>query len=184
MNGFGAATVLAITTAYRVDSIMLLPVLNLGAAISSMVARSKGAGDQERIRKYFKSGMVMMILVSAVLALAMFLFGAFFVGIFGVTGEALEMGKSFFRDLSIFYTFFGIATVLRSVLEGLGDITCCSIIGVVVLGLRIMLSYILKPICSGRTIAFAEGIAWIAMLGLFALRILWQHRRASARTEG
>lgn len=183
MNGFGAATVLAITTAYRVDSIMLLPVLNLGAAISSMVARSKGADDQERIRKYFKSGMAMMILVSAVLALAMFLFGAFFVGIFGVTGEALKMGETFFRDLSIFYTIFGIATVLRSVLEGLGDITCCSVIGVIVLGLRIALSYILKPICGGRTIAFAEGISWIVMLGLFALRILWQHRRASARAE-
>ena len=35
MNGFGTATVAAITTAYRVDSIILLPIINLGAGIST-----------------------------------------------------------------------------------------------------------------------------------------------------
>lgn len=39
MNSFGATTVLAVTTAYRVDCITLLPIINLGAAISIMTDR-------------------------------------------------------------------------------------------------------------------------------------------------
>jgi len=174
MNGFGASTVLAVTTAYRVDSIMLLPVINLGSAISSMVARSKGAGNEERIKNYLWTGLALMVGISGVLALAMYLFGAYFVGFFGVTGEALAIGDTFFRDLSMFYVFFGVATVLRSVLEGIGDITYCSIIGISSLALRIVDSDLLRPVLMERSIAFAEGIAWLALLLFMLLRVVYK----------
>lgn len=175
MNGFGASTVLAITTAYRVDSIMLLPVINLGAAVSSMTARSKGAGDGERIRSYLKNGLVMIIAVALLLSAAMFLLGAQFVAIFGVTGEALQAGRQFFRDLSVFYTLFGIGFVLKSVLEGIGDITFCSAMGIITLGVRIAASYALRPVFLGRTIAIAEGVSWVFMMVLYGVRV-WLKR--------
>ena len=118
MNSFGSVTVLAITTAYRVDSMMLLPIINLGAAISSMAARAKGAEDKAKIRSSFFTGLALMVAVSGVLTVIMFLFGAEFVAIFGVGGEALSIGRQFFRDLSVFYVMFGVSVVLRSVLEG------------------------------------------------------------------
>jgi len=181
MNGFGASTVLAITTAYRVDSIMLLPVINLGSAISSMVARAKGEEDNEKIKNNLWSGLGLMIGISGVLALAMYLFGAAFVGFFGVTGEALQIGEEFFRDLSIFYVLFGVATVLRSVLEGMGDITYCSAIGITTLGIRIAFSYILKPVCAERAIAFAEGITWICLLLFMLIRVLYKSNKIFGR---
>ena len=177
MNGFGSVTVLAITTAYRVDSMMLLPIFNLGAAISSMTARAKGASDDAKIRSCFVTGSWLMISVCVVLSVFMYLFGAWFVGIFGVTGEALAIGTQFFRDLSIFYTLFGVGIVLRSVLEGIGDITCASLIGVGMLVERIGLSYLLRSVLAERTIAIAEGIAWILTLVLFIWRIRVMHRR-------
>ena len=177
MNSFGSSTVLAITTAYRVDCMMLLPIVNLGAAISSMSARAKGADDSAKIRSCFKTGLAMMVTVAVVLSVVMFLFGAQFVALFGVTGEALETGRQFFRDLSVFYTLFGIGIVLRSVLEGTGDITCCSLIGIGMLGARIALSYLLRPVLAGRTIAIAEGIAWILMLLVLILRTAYMHRK-------
>lgn len=183
MNGFGAVTVLAITTAYRVDSIMLLPIVNLGAAISSMVARAKGAGNDARIRSCLKTGLILMSVTAAILSVCMYLFGAYFIAIFGVAGKSLDIGKSFFRDLSVFYTLFGIAVVLRSVLEGVGDITCSSIIGIATLALRILFSYLLAPFLSERTIAFAEGIAWIGMLLFLIFRILSKHRDTLCRSD-
>lgn len=177
MNGFGASTVLAITTAYRVDSIMLLPVINLGSAISSMVARAKGEDNYEKVNNNLWSGLGLMIVISGVLALAMYLFGAEFVGFFGVTGEALQIGEEFFRDLSIFYVLFGIATVLRSVLEGTGDITYCSVIGITTLGIRIAFSYILRPVFAERAIAFAEGITWICLLLFMLMRVIYKNNK-------
>ncbi|MBR2502881.1 MAG: MATE family efflux transporter, partial [Oscillospiraceae bacterium] len=53
MNGFGTATVAAITTAYRVDCIALLPVINLGSGISTLAAQSYGAGDHKKAWKVF-----------------------------------------------------------------------------------------------------------------------------------
>ena len=177
MNGFGSVTVLAITTAYRVDSMMLLPIFNLGAAISSMAARAKGASDREKLKSCFFSGLVMMLIVSVVLSVVMFLWGAQFVSIFGVGGEALMIGRQFFRDLSVFYALFGVGIVLRSVLEGAGDITCASVIGMGMLGVRILLSYVLKPILAERTIAIAEGIAWCRMLAALVWRTWDRHQK-------
>ncbi|MBQ2846327.1 MAG: MATE family efflux transporter [Firmicutes bacterium] len=172
MNSFGAVTVLAITTAYRVDTIMLLPILNLGAAVSTMTAQSKGSGDADRIKSCLKSGLSMMTAVSISLALVMFFFGSAFVAFFGVSGEALSVGRLFFKDLACFYVLFGIATLLRGVLEGIGDITFCSIVGIIVLGVRIAFSYILDPFVAGRAIAFAEGISWTVFMLIMILRIL------------
>lgn len=176
MNNFGASTVLAITTAYRVDSIMLLPVINLGSAVSSMVARAKGTGDRCRIRKCLNAGLALMVALSGGLALVMFFFGASFVGFFGVTGEALAIGKLFFRELSIFYVLFGISMVLRSTLEGIGDITYCSIIGVVSLAIRIGASYWLRPAIGNRAIAIAEGISWCLLLAMITGRFLQKRK--------
>lgn len=171
MNSFGAATVLAVTTAYRVDCITLLPIINLGAAISIIAAQASGAGNRKKIRDCLKAGIVLMLLISGLLAAAMFAFGAWFVALFGVTGNALEQGKVFFQDLSIFYPVFGISIVLQSLLEGIGDISFCSVIGVASLALRIALSYALRPIFAERTIAIAEGIVWVTTLSVFALRM-------------
>ena len=170
-NSFGAITVLAVTTAYRVDGLILLPIFNLGAAISSLAAQAKGAGDTARMRNYLTTGMKLMLGISAVLTVVTYFFGADFIAFFGVTGQALAEGRVFFEDLSLFYIFFGIATVFRSLLEGIGDITYCSTIGVVSLALRIAASYLLAPFAAERTIAFAEGIAWCVLLLFTAVRI-------------
>ena len=177
MNSFGSVTVLAITTAYRVDSMMLLPIFNLGAAVSSMAARAKGARDDRKIHSCFTTGTLLMVAVCVVLSVFMFLCGAWFVGIFGVTGDALAIGSQFFRDLSIFYTLFGVGIVMRSVLEGVGDITCASLIGMGMLGARIGFSYLLRPVFAERTIAIAEGIAWILMLLALVWRMAYLHRK-------
>lgn len=48
MNGFGDQTVAAITTAYRVDTVLLLPIVNFGSGVATMVAQNIGAGHPER----------------------------------------------------------------------------------------------------------------------------------------
>ena len=87
------------------------------------------------------------------------------------------IGRQFFRDLSVFYALFGVGIVLRSVLEGAGDITCASVIGMGMLGVRILLSYVLKPILAERTIAIAEGIAWCLMLAALVWRTWDRHQK-------
>ena len=49
MNGFGEQTVAAITTAYRVDTVIFLPIINFGSGIATMVSQKIEAGERERV---------------------------------------------------------------------------------------------------------------------------------------
>ena len=60
MNGFGAQTVSAITTAYRVDTVILLPITNLGSGIATVVAQNIGAGKADRAKKAIRAGSAIM----------------------------------------------------------------------------------------------------------------------------
>ncbi len=171
MNGFGTATVAAITTAYRVDCIALLPVINLGSGISTLVAQSYGAGDKKRAWNIFKSGVGLMIIVSSVLTLLVVTFGGKMVEIFGAGPEVVAIGTDFFRSLAKFYVIYGLAMACRGYIEGLGEVLYSSIIGVTALAVRIINSYALKPVFDNMVIAYAEGISWTLLLALFAARI-------------
>ena len=167
MNGFGSPTVAAVTTAYRIDSIMLLPVINLGAAISTMVAQSKGAGETPKIKKFLFSGIGMMAVVSVVLSVLMYFFGGDLIALFGVEAEASAIGTRFFRSISGFYILFATANAFRGAIEGIGRVLYSSLVWIAALAGRIALSYLLAAPLGNMAIAFAEGLSWVAILLLY-----------------
>ena len=177
MNTFGTATVAAITTAYRVDSIALLPVILLGSGISTLVAQSYGAGDKKRAWKVFTVGTVIMIPVAAVLTILVVLFGGVVVEIFGVGPEAVDIGARFFRCIGSFYVIFGVSMALRGYVEGMGGVVYSSIFSIVALGVRLALSYILRGYFDNMVIAYAEGISWALQLILFVIGIRFVQRK-------
>ncbi|MDO4478816.1 MAG: MATE family efflux transporter [Lachnospiraceae bacterium] len=176
MNGFGEVTVAAITTSYRVDSALLLPVINTGVGISTMVSQSVGAGDTKRARQFFSKGVLLMLLFSGIMALFIWFMGGTMVSIFGVGPEAASIGLNFFRRLGSFYPIFGVMLALSGYLEGRGDVFAAGAITVSGLLVRIALSYSLVGIFDNMVIAWAEGFSWCYMLVVFLLR-KWRYDR-------
>ncbi|MBE6894335.1 MAG: MATE family efflux transporter [Ruminococcaceae bacterium] len=171
MNGFGTATVAAVTTAYRVDCIALLPVINLGSGISTLVAQSYGAGDNKKAKKVFTTGVVIMLPVALALTFVVVLFGGKMIALFGAGPKVVEIGTNFFRSIAVFYVIYGIAMACRGYIEGLGEVMYSSIIGITALVTRIICSYALKDIFGNMVIAYAEGISWALLMTLFVTRI-------------
>ena len=171
MNGFGSHTVAAITTAYRIDCILILPMINLGSGISTIVAQNHGAGDDKHAKKVFATGLIMMIIISLLLTILIIPTGGTVIGLFGVGEEAIKIGHGFFVRLAAFYVIFGLSTAIRGYLEGIGDVIWSSIIGIITLFCRITFSYVLVPFSGNMVIAYAEGLSWIVMLGLYVIRI-------------
>ena len=161
MNGFGTHTVAAITTAYRLDSLMLLPLLELGTAISTMVAQSHGGGDQRKAEEYFRVGLALCVFNALLLTVIMFFFGGSLIAVFGLRGEALQTGALFFRHICWYYFLCGISTALRSALQGKGRVLYVSAAGILVLIFRIGFSYLLRESLGSMAIAHAEGLSWI-----------------------
>ncbi len=177
MNGFGSRTVAAITTAYRVDSIVILPMTNLGAGISTLVAQSYGAGDIKRTRKIFAVGTLMMALVSLMMTGLVIPFGGRLIALFGVGSEAVAIGSAFFTRLAAFYVVYGLAGAIRGYIEGLGDVTYSSITGILSLLSRIILSYACVSFLGDRIIAYAEAFSWVFLLLLYIFRLIWKYRQ-------
>lgn len=137
MNGFGTHTVAAVTTAYRIDSIILLPITNFSSGISTKVANSIGRNNQKEANNYLYSGFLMMIAFSILLTVLMPICGGSLVALFGVGPEAADIGKRFFISISKFYLFFGMTSALRGYTEGVGKVFVSSMIGILALAFRI-----------------------------------------------
>ena len=171
MNGFGSQTVAAITTAYRVDTIVILPMTNLGSGISTLVAQSCGAGDEKRARKTFLVGTGMMVVVSLLLTCMVIPMGGPLISLFGASAQVVEIGRNFFRGLAVFYVVLGLSTAARSFLEGTGDVLYSSFAGILSLIVRIIASYAFAHVFGNMIIAYAEAFAWGVMLLLYLARL-------------
>lgn len=172
MNGFGEQTVAAITTAYRVDSVILLPIINMGSGIATVTAQNIGAGRQERAGKVLKTGAVIMAVISLVLTGLVLAAGAYLISLFGLTPEAVQIGKEFFFSIAGFYLVYGTAMALRGYLEGHGDMLFSGIAGIASLGVRIAASYALADRFGNMVIAYAEAFSWIVLLLIYLARLL------------
>lgn len=170
MNGFGTQTVAAITTAYRIDTIVLLPIINLGSGISTLTAQSYGAGRTDRTRRILLAGSGVMLLVSLALTLLVIPTGGHLIALFGAGAEAVQIGADFFLRIASFYVIYGLAMSVRGCLEGIGDVTYSSIAGIVSLVFRIFLSYALADLFGNMVIAYAEAFSWLLLLALYILR--------------
>ena len=180
MDTFGSTTVAAITTAYRVDMVLLLPVVNLTTGISTLTSQNIGAGRPERARQALFTGSKLMAAISVVLTAVIFLFGKYFILLFGVSRTTAELGGAFFTRLAAFYVIFGLANAFRGYLEGRGDVLFSGLNGIGCLIVRIILSYALVGVFYNMVIAYAEGFSWALMLLLY----MWRYQKIKDRPAG
>ena len=179
MNGFGEQTVAAITTAYRIDSVILLPVVNFGSGIATVVAQNIGAGNRERAGKVLKTGAVMIAVVSLCLTALMLIAGKSLLAMFGLTAEAVAIGTAFFRSIASCYLIYGLAMAMRGYLEGTGALLFSGIAGIAALGVRITVSYLFAARFGNRVIGYAEAFSWAVLLLIYFTR-LFRSRRTTA----
>ena len=185
MNGFGTHTVAAVTTAYRIDNILLLPITNLSSGISTKVANSMGRGSKKEATNYLYTGLFMMVVFSVLLMVLMPICGGSMVALFGVGPEATEIGKHYFINVAKFYLFFGLTSALRGYIEGIGRVFVSSMIGILALAARITLSYGLAPSLGNMSIAYSEGLQFILMFTLYLayfIFVIKKMRREEIRT--
>ncbi|WP_243661469.1 MATE family efflux transporter [Miniphocaeibacter halophilus] len=182
MNGFGEQTVAAITTAYRVDSVIFLPIINFSSGIATIVAQNIGAGNKKRAKKVFKIGTIMMVFISLSLTFLVLILGKYLIAIFGLTAESVAIGKSFFYAIARFYLIYGLSMAIRGYLEGNGDMLFSGIVGILSLLVRIVCSYAFKPVFNNMVVAYAEAFSWIFLLTVFLLRLYQKNRKEKLET--
>lgn len=184
MNGFGEQTVAAVTTAYRVDTVLLLPIINFSTAISTMVAQETGAGNREDAKRILRTGTLLMIVMSLVLTAVIVAAGRPLLAMFGLTAGAVDTGESFFRTIAVFYVIYGAGMSIKGYLEGTADLLFSGATGVCALVVRIICSYMLVGIWGNMVIAYAEAFSWVFLAVVYALRYRNRSRKEKVSVSG
>jgi len=177
-NGFGSVVVAAITSAYRIDTVAMLPVINMGAGMSTFAGQNYGAGDLTRARKGLRAGSVAGMLVATVITAVLVPLGGRILGIFGISDRAVDIGWTFLRTCAIFYPLYGLLNAFTGYLQGLGDVVFVSTVHTAALLVRVGISYGFREQWGHQVIAWAEMISWVFTLVLVAGRYFFKHRRS------
>lgn len=163
VNGFGDEFMAGYTAAIKIDSIVIVPMVNVGNAVSTFVAQNMGAGLVERSKKGYRIGLVMAAGLGVVLGLILNLTAEGTVGLFMDSKEsanAIKTGADYLRITSYAYFIMGMMNVTSAVLRGAGDKIWFLIQSLVNLAVRVILVYALAELTEGMVVMWASGVGW------------------------
>lgn len=166
MNTLGVQAVTAITSAYRLDSLAMLPAVSMASAVSTFTAQNMGARKYKRVCEGYSAGIKMMLLLSVSIAGIVILSGKSFILLFGVSEEAAALGQSFLLMLSVFYPIFGLLNLYIGFLQGTGNVVTPAVCNISGLGVRLALAALLVAPLGFPSVPYSEGISWIVAAGL------------------
>ncbi len=164
INSFGSTTMAAYTAAARMDSFAMMPIMNLGMAVSTYTGQNVGADKMDRVRHGVHSALLLVVGCCALMSVLVYTFGPQMIEIFidANQAEVIRRGVEYMRTVSLFYVVFGIMGICNGVLRGAGDTTIPMIAVTVDLAARVIAAYWLVtiPSVSYRGTWWAIPVGW------------------------
>lgn len=122
VNQLGTDAIAAQAIALRTDQLAMLPMVNLGLAISTFTAQNYGAKLYDRIREGVRKALLLNIAWSVLFATLLILGNRFFSGLFlaDANQEVLDLALIYYIINGCCYWIVAGLFILRSFIQGLG----------------------------------------------------------------
>ena len=143
VNHFGETTMAAFTCGLRIENYCMVPAMGFNSAMSMFTGQNIGAGRPDRIERGWKAAVAMAVLVTFVIATALFAGAYPMSALFGVDGEAQLQAVDYIRFVSFMMLIFAVYLTTNGVVQGCGDALYASMCSLSTLGVRVALSYTL-----------------------------------------
>lgn len=117
---YGEEVVAGFGAAQRIDSLLILPSMTLGTAVTSMAGQNIGAKAWERVSQIAKTGIMFIAIVAFSISVIAFIGASFFIGLFVNDAETIAFGAIYLRTVAFFYPFLGVNFVLNGVVRASG----------------------------------------------------------------
>ena len=163
VNSFGSTVVAGYTAATKIDSIAMMPMLNISNAVSSFTAQNIGGGKPERVRKGYRAALVMTAVIALVITGCLYLFGANFMSLFvdaNLSQGVIDVGVEYLRVVSVFYILMGGMFSTNGLLRGSGDVkafmtsTLCNFV------CRVSCAYAFASLLGASSIWWSIPMGW------------------------
>ncbi len=179
VNSFGTTVVAAFTATNRIEELIHQPYMTLAASLATFSGQNYGAKRNDRVYSGYKTGIIIMVSLTAVLMLVMQLFGRSITSLFVSDQEVIVLGARGLKLTSMFYLALGMIYVVRGILSGIGDAFFSLFNGVIEVIGRFTLPLLMTTYLGyGEAgIWISSGIVWL-LSGLTAwIRYLTYFRR-------
>lgn len=175
VNTQGVSVIAAFTAVNRVDDFAYTPQQNIGHAMTTFIAQNEGAGEDKRVQKGFRAGIIIEVIYSVCLCAVIFALAPQIMGLFAQDGDSqvMTLGTSYLRLIAFMYILPGFTNGIQGFFRGIGDMkvtlysTTMNMVGRCV-ALYVMLMVLHMPFVS---LAWANMAGWILML-LFEVPLL------------
>jgi len=161
VNRFGTDTIAAYTIAGRIDSFAMQPAMNFSMALSTFVGQNMGANKIERVKKGFRTTLIMTSVFSVIITIVAIFFGSEIMSLFSQKPEVISTGHSYLVIVCSFYIVFSTMITTQGLIRGAGDTLIPMFITLFSLWiLRIPISYVLSRSIGSDGIWWSIPIAW------------------------
>ena len=143
-NSFGEQLIAANVIVMRVDGFAMLPNFSFGTALTTYAGQNIGAGNEERVVKGARQGLLLSVIFSASITALILIFGKYLMGIFTDTAELVTLSMRMMRILAVGYIAMAVIQALSGIMRGAGDTVTPMWISIVqTFCLRMPLAYLL-----------------------------------------
>lgn len=196
LNLLGSTQVAAFTAASKIEQTLTQAYVALGTTMATYGAQNMGAGDVERIRKGFRSAMILGSIYSVAAAVLLMTVGKYLTYLF-LSGDVTEIMRSvdiYLKCVGIFLIPLTAVNVYRNGIQGLGYGLLPMTAGVAELAGRGIVAVIAAGQRSYVGICLASPVAWILagslLFGMYLyvmnhdLKNLEERKQKRMQTEG
>ena len=175
VNRLSIASTAAFNATNRLDDYAIVPEQNMAHGTTSILAQNIGAKKNDRVVKTFRLSLLIQIIYGIAIGVLTWFTARPFVRLFSNDPEVIELGVSYIRTMSWFYTLPAVTNSLQGYFRGIGDLKItlvCSLVNIItrVIACAVLLEYLHMKF---GALPIAYAIGWAAML---AVEIPWVHR--------
>ena len=117
---FGSLAIAAYGIGFRLESVVILPVLAISTAVITIVGHNVGANNFDRAEKTTWAAAKISVVIVFIIALIFFIFPEQLIKIFSDNPEVIKNGADFLRILSFSYLFVAIGINIGAAFQGAG----------------------------------------------------------------
>lgn len=163
LNKLGTDAIAAQSIASKTDQLAMLPMMNLGLAISTFTAQNYGAKAYPRILEGLKQAVIINIIWAIIFAILLIRFNTFFSGLFLADGSqaVFDLALIYYYINGACYWILAILFILRSFIQGLGKGFVPTLAGIMELIMRAGVAIIGLIYFGFVGVAAASPAAWL-----------------------
>ena len=183
VNPLGVDTIAAFNAVTRVDDFVFQPEQSIGSAMTTFAAQNRGAGNQERVEKSLKTGMLMEAVYWLFIGTLIYLVSTPVMHLFVSDAEnaVVGLGSNYLKTMAFFYLLPAMTNGLQGYIRGWGRMNVCLMATFLQIVGRVTSAYILVPRMGLEGIAYSCLIGWIVMLAYEVPYYLWLRGKLDCR---